>query len=180
MTDIAILVPLKDFEVAKGRLRNAGISDVGARARELARRVIIASQPRHVIVVTEAPDIVDFASQNDAESILSSARDLNEAVQWAYRAVEHRFEHILIAHGDLANPSGLGEFSPEPGVTLVTDRHERGTNVLALPTGLDFRFSYGTDSKNLHRHEALRLGVQCHVIANSPWSLDIDEPEDLE
>ncbi len=180
MVNLAILIPLKDFEIAKGRLRIAGIADVGTRARELARAVIAASQPRHVAVVTEALDVADFASQNGAESFLSSARDLNEAAQLAYRALQHRFDHVLIAHGDLANPSGLGLFSPEPGVTIVTDHHELGTNVLALPTGLDFHFFYGAYSKVRHEREARRLGIEYRVVVNSPWSLDIDEPEDLQ
>jgi 2-phospho-L-lactate guanylyltransferase len=180
MIDLAIVIPLKDFEIAKKRLRIAGITDVGERVRELARGVIAASQPRHVIVVTEAPDVAAFAYQNGAEPHLSGARDLNEAVQLAYRTLEHRFDCVLIAHGDLASPEGLGAFAPGRGITIVTDRQERGTNVLALPTGLDFHFSYGPDSKDAHVAEAKRLGVECRIVTKSPWADDIDEPADLE
>ncbi len=33
------------------------------------------------------------------------------------------------------HPIGLGEFEPDAGVTIVTDHHARGTNVLVGPNG---------------------------------------------
>jgi 2-phospho-L-lactate guanylyltransferase len=82
-------------------------------------------------------------------------------------------------HGDLRSPEGLGSFNPVEGITIVTDHHGRGTNVLALPTGLDFHFAYGSDSAQLHVLEAQRLGIDVTLIKDSPWRFDVDEPSDL-
>jgi len=62
------------------------------------------------------------------------------------------------------------------GITIVTDHHGLGTNVMALPTGLDFHFAYGGHSASLHQREAERVGVELTVVTNSPWRFDVDEP----
>ncbi len=179
VTPDAVVIPLKRFDVAKERLRRDGNLDVTALARELARAVIVASAPRPVVVVCEDDDVARFALELGAEVWASDAKDLNEAVHGAYQGLTGRFERLLIAHGDLRHPEGLGRFEPGPAITLVTDRHTEGTNVLVLPTGLDFRFAYGPRSRTRHEEEARRLGIDCHVVIDSPWRFDVDEPSDL-
>jgi 2-phospho-L-lactate guanylyltransferase len=175
----AVVIPLKRFDVAKERLRRGGDLDVTALARELARAVVLASAPRPVVVVSEDDEVSHFAAELGAEVWESGARDLNEAVQGAYRGLGRRFERLLVVHGDLRQPEGLGGFEPGLGVTIVTDHCGDGTNVLVAPTGLDFRFAYGPGSRFRHEGEARRLGIECHVVTDSPWRFDIDEPEDL-
>jgi len=86
---------------------------------------------------------------------------------------------LHVVHGDLKNPEGLSDFSPTAAITIVSDHHASGTNVLSLPTGLDFRFHYGVGSRVLHEQEAKRLGIECSTILDSPWGYDVDEPSDL-
>ena len=179
MSNDAFVVPLKQFDLAKERLREGGTNDVTTLARNLALDVLLSCAPRHVIVVSESEAISRFAEEQGAEVWHSTATSLNEAVQGAYGGLSDRFERLLIVHGDLRSPAGLGSFDPSPGITIVTDHHERGTNVLALPTGLDFHFAYGVDSAQLHMREAQRLNIDVTVIKDSPWRFDVDEPEDL-
>lgn len=179
MTSDAVVVPLKRFEVAKDRLRVQRRLDVTSLARDLARAVIEASRPRHVIVVSEDDDVTRFARDLGVEVWSSAAHGLNEAVQGAYDGLAGRFERLLIVHGDLRQPAGLGGFAPEPGVTLVADHHGEGTNVLVVPTSVDFHFAYGPGSRRRHEAEARRLALACHVILDSPWRFDVDEPQDL-
>jgi 2-phospho-L-lactate guanylyltransferase len=174
------VVPLKQFDLAKERLRAGGTNDVTTLARTLALDVLRNCAPRHVIVVSESEAISRFAQEQGAEVWHSSATSLNEAVQGAYEGLSERFERLLIVHGDLRSPAGLGSFNPPVGITIVTDHHERGTNLLALPTGLDFHFAYGVDSAALHLREAQRLGVDVTLIKDSPWRFDVDEPSDLQ
>lgn len=175
----AFVIPLKRFDLAKERLRvdrSLPVTDV---AEELATRVIQACAPRHVIVLSESDTISDFATALGCEVLRSDATDLNDAVQRAYSALQDRFERIIIVHGDLRQPRGLNDFRPGAGVTIVTDHHQLGTNVMALATGMDFHFFYGANSAALHRREAERLACPVSVIRDSPWRFDVDEPDDL-
>ena len=180
MNNVAVVVPLKRFDVAKRRLRQGGTEQVTALARDLALGVVRSCAPRHVIVLSESAAISNFARENGAEVFESDARNLNEAVQRAYEELGDRFNQLIFVHGDLKLPEGLGAFDPEAGVTIVTDHHQAGTNVLVVPTRTEFRFAYGPYSKRLHESEAARLALPCRVITDSPWSLDVDEPGDLD
>ena len=148
-------------------------------ARDLAAGVIRNCAPHHVVVLSESSDVTTFARELGAEVLESDASNLNEAVQGAYERFSGRFERIIVVHGDLREPEGLGEYQPDAGVTIVTDYLSRGTNVLVVPTGLDFHFRYGDDSARLHQLEAERLGVEWRMITNSPWRFDVDEPGDV-
>ena len=179
MQNLAIVVPLKDFDVAKSRLRLGGIQGVDDVVRTLACGVLKAARPRPLFVACESADVANFALACGAEVIRSHANDLNEAVSNAYRTLRGQFEHLLIALGDIRNPLGLGEYEPRDGVTVITDARGTGTNVLTLPTDLDFTFRFGSGSAMAHQREAQRLGVRVHVEFESPWRFDVDEPSDL-
>ncbi len=176
----AFLVPLKAFDRAKERLRADPDLDVPALAAALAAGVISACAPVPVVVVTESASVADFARDRGAQVWVSDARDLNGALRGAYEGLSARFARLCVAHGDLLRPEGLGAFDPDDGVTLVTDHHGTGTNVLALPGGLDFRFAFGADSARAHEAEARRLGLRVTVITHGAWCLDVDRPQDLD
>lgn len=173
-------MPIKQFDRAKDRLRQGGVADAARVAEQLARGVIAHAAPRTVIVISESERVRDFALGLGVRVHESNATTLNEAVTGAYETLSDEFDRLLIVHGDLRSPQGLGDFSPGPGVTIVTDHHHDGTNLLVVPTGTGFRFSYGPGSRRAHEIEAERLGLGCEVIFDSPWAYDIDEPEDLD
>lgn len=175
----AFVLPLKAFDLAKERLRVGGTDGVTQLAQAMALAVLESCAPRRVVVVSESGAITRFAMKHGADVYESSSTSLNEAVQGAYEAIGERFKRLIIVHGDLRHPMGLGLFDPKPGITIVTDHHGTGTNVLALPTGLDFRFTYGFDSAHRHEDEARRLGLALHIVTDSPWRFDVDEPSDL-
>jgi 2-phospho-L-lactate guanylyltransferase len=179
MADEVFVVPLKRFDVAKERLRRGGVENVTGLAGELATAVIASCAQRQVIVLSESSDVTRFALDLGVEVLESDATTLNEAVQGAYERLRERFDRIIVVHGDLRDPDGLAEFQPGVGVTIVTDYLLRGTNVLVVPTGLDFHFHYGEDSAHKHHAEAERLGVLCQTVTDSPWRFDVDEPSDL-
>ena len=66
-----------------------------------------------------------------------------------------------------------------PGITLVPDRYGNGTNVIAVPAGAGFRFSYGPGSFARHRAEAERLGLPLRILDRPDLAWDIDEPGDV-
>jgi 2-phospho-L-lactate guanylyltransferase len=61
----------------------------------------------------------------------------------------------------------------------VPDRHGDGSNVLAVPTGAGFSFSYGPGSFDAHRAEARRLELAFEVIDDPDLAWDVDGPDDL-
>ncbi|MHB8380544.1 MAG: hypothetical protein ACYDB2_11665 [Acidimicrobiales bacterium] len=176
----AVVVPLKRFDRAKERLRSDPALDVSTIVEDLARHVLASSRPRTVVVVTEDPDVSRFAVSEGAEVWSSAASNLNEAVQGAYEGLVERFDQLIVAHGDLRYPAGLGTFDTLPGITFFADHHGTGTNAMVLPTGLDFHFAYGADSLRRHVEEAERLNAVYRVITTSPWRYDVDEPRDLD
>jgi 2-phospho-L-lactate/phosphoenolpyruvate guanylyltransferase len=179
MADEVFVVPLKRFDVAKERLRRGGVENVTGLASDLATAVIKSCGPREVIVLSESSDVTRFALDLGVDVLESDATTLNEAVQSAYEGLRERFDRVIVVHGDLRDPYGLADFQPNDGVTIVTDYLSRGTNVLVVPTGLDFHFHYGEDSAVKHRAEAERLGVLWRMVTDSPWRFDVDEPSDV-
>jgi 2-phospho-L-lactate guanylyltransferase (CobY/MobA/RfbA family) len=179
MVSDVVVIPVKSFDVAKDRLRRAGVEDVSVLARDLALGVIDASAPRHIIILSESLDVTVFASEHGLEAIESDAVGLNGAVQHAYDVLGERYDQLIVAHGDLRYPLGLGTFTPAAGVTIVTDHRGTGTNVLVVPTRSHFTFFYGADSATQHRDEAERLGLSYTFVTDSPWRFDVDAPREL-
>ncbi len=175
-----VVVPLKSFASAKQRLREGGIEHVSELAERLAIGVLRACAPRHVIVLSNSDDATTFARANGVGVWTSDHPGLNNAVQGSYQALGSQYDRFIVVHGDLVAPDGLGAFEPGPGVTIVADHHGQGTNVLVLPTGLDFTFGYGPSSAHHHQREAQRLGLDWQLLTDSPWQFDIDEPADLD
>jgi 2-phospho-L-lactate guanylyltransferase (CobY/MobA/RfbA family) len=89
------------------------------------------------------------------------------------------FIDVVVAHADLPLATTLVRAVRPDLITLVPDRHEGGTNVIALPSHLPFRFGYGPGSFHFHRTEAARHGLGVRVWRDPALGLDVDLPEDL-
>ena len=85
----------------------------------------------------------------------------------------------MVVHADLAEPQGLPRVVEREGVVIVPDLAMEGTNVLLVPSGAGFRFSYGPNSFARHLSEAERLGEEIHIVRDQGLGLDLDEPSDL-
>ncbi len=178
----AVLIPIKSFDVAKGRL--AGALDLEQRS-ELARRmaggVIAACHDLPTWVVCDNAAVAELAVSCGANVLWRPARGLNPAVTdgLEFLTVEG-YDRVVISHADLPLARDLTWVaSAGSGVTIVPDRRDDGTNVMAVPTGVGFEFAYGVGSAALHRAEASRLGLDCRVIPNAELGWDVDLPEDL-
>ena len=64
-------------------------------------------------------------------------------------------------------------------IVIVPDSEFDGTNVLVLPTSIAFEFSYGPNSYTRHLKLASTLEAEVLVVTDSPFSFDIDDPDDL-
>ncbi|HUY63390.1 MAG TPA: 2-phospho-L-lactate guanylyltransferase [Acidimicrobiales bacterium] len=176
-----VLVPVKAFSQAKARL--APMLD-GTRRAELARTmaatVVAAAAPLPVAVVCDDPEVADWAASVGAIVLPEPGRGLNGAVAaGADRLQEAGATEIIVAHGDLPFAHDLPRLAGFHGVTLVPDRAEDGTNVICIPAGSRFRFSYGPGSFTRHRAETARLGLALRIVREPALALDVDVPGDL-
>lgn len=177
-----MLVPVKGFDQAKARL--SGLLSPGQR-RELAGRmaatVVAAGAPLPVFVVCDDLEVAGWAEAHGATPLLRPGRGLNGAVESGVAALRERgFDVAVVAHSDLPLAADLAALAPWPGVTLVPDRRDDGTNVAVVPSGSGFRFAYGAASFRRHAAEATRLGLSLRVVRQPHLGWDVDVPDDLD
>lgn len=177
----AVLVPIKAFHEAKGRLDHAlTATQRSDLARSMATRVLEAAAPLPVAVVCDDGDVADWARDRGALVVWEPGRGLNGAVE---AGVDHLrgagVVQVTVSHADLPMATGLAAVGLGPGITLVPDRYGNGTNVIALPADAGFHFSYGPGSFARHRSEAERLGLPVRVLDLPDLAWDVDEPADM-
>jgi 2-phospho-L-lactate guanylyltransferase len=179
---LAVLIPVKRFSAAKGRL--AGVlsdHDRAELARWLATRVVdvVAEVPTFVACDDEA--VAAWATERGAEVIWGAGLGLNGAVDdGVQRITMLGFDQVVVSHADLARPQRLLDVVDEGVVTLVPDRRHDGTNVMSFPTTSPLAASYGGGSFSRHLAQALAFdGVTVEVRSDPDLSLDLDTGRDL-
>lgn len=180
-TSAAVVVPVKAFTEAKVRLASA--LDPGERAdlaRHMAEIVLLAADPLPAVVVCDDDEVRAWAERSGATVVWCPGRGLNGAVADGVAALRaDGIAHAIVAHADLPLATRLDWLAEFPGVSLVPDRRFDGTNVLALPTAVDFTFAYGGGSFGRHRAEAVRLGLPARIVQDPHLGWDVDLPADL-
>ena len=179
--DVAVLIPVKRFDHAKGRLGT--LLSAGERvrlARWLAERVVSAADPLPVFIACDNDDVAAWADSLGAEVLWSPGMGLNGAVDAGRATVAGKgFDHLVIAHSDLPFADDLGRLATPGTICLVPDRVQGGTNVLAFPVGATLTASYGANS--FRTHLAMAMGDRLRVeVRRDPYlALDVDTPADL-
>lgn len=178
---ISVVIPVKDFSRAKVRLApELGPDERAALARRMATVVVRAAEPLPACVVCDSADVRAWAEDEGARVIWTPGLGLNGAVQAAVgQLAGEGVDVAVVAHGDLPLATELGWVAATPGVTIVPDRRCDGTNVIAVPTDIGFRFAYGPGSFANHRAEATRLGLQLRIVSDPRLGWDVDLPTDL-
>lgn len=177
---VAVLVPVKDFRRAKVRLAGAlSPSERAALARSMADTVVRAAAPLATFVVCDDEQVRAWAEAHGATALWRPGHGLNGAVTDGVEALAGDFDRVIVAHSDLPLARHLGWTALLPGVTLVPDRRDDGTNVACVPTDIGFRFSYGPGSFRRHAAEARRLGQPVRVVREPQLGWDVDIPDDL-
>ena len=179
--DVAVLVPVKDFSLAKLRLAGAlEPFEREALARTMATTVVAAARPLPVFVVCDDDGVATWAESAGATVLWRPGLGLNGAVTDGVVALgEVGVQRVIVAHSDLPLARRLDGVAALPGLTLVPDRRDDGTNVACVPTGVGFTFSYGPGSFRRHAAEGRRLGLSVRVVRDPGLGWDVDVPEDL-
>jgi len=178
-----VLVPIKSFRAAKVRLAPALDADQrAALARRMAARVLRAAHRLPTWIVCDDDEVAAWAAERGTPVLWTPGLGLNGAVTEgiARLARDHSALEVIVAHADLPLADDLGRVAGFAGITFVPDRHDDGTNVLCLPTGLGFEVAYGPGSFARHRAEADRLALPYRVLRDPRLGWDVDVPADLD
>ena len=180
--EAAVLVPIKAFRNAKGRL--APSVSPAARAdlaRMMAARVLDAAAPFAPFVVCDDDEVADWASRQGADVLWTPGLGLNGAVDHASTVVAGKgFDHVVIAHGDLPRAQSFAHLIHDGAVTLVPDHRLDGTNVQARPAATELPASYGAGSFRHHLEAALERGLEVRVVTDPRLARDVDTIADLD
>ncbi len=177
----AVLIPVKAFDRAKLRLAPALTPSQRRRlAIEMAERVVSSAGGLTVAVVCDDDEVERWATGLGATVICEPGRGLNGAVQFGLlRLRAQGFATVAVVASDLPLANDIGWVTEFPGITLVPDRREDGTNVISVPAGITFNFAYGPQSFRRHVDESRRAGAALRVVHDSPLAWDVDVPDDL-
>jgi 2-phospho-L-lactate guanylyltransferase len=176
-----VLVPVKAFTDAKARLATVlGNTERERLARWTAARVLAAAGELPTYVACDDDQVAAWAIEHGAVVLWHPGVGLNAAVTDSVAELRDAgVTDVIVAHGDLPRAHALAALSKPGTVTLVPDRHGDGTNVVALPTNLDFRFAYGPGSFQRHLISAIASGHAVRVRRDPLLAADIDTSADL-
>lgn len=178
----AVVIPVKNFADAKGRLAEAlSPAERAALAESMATTVANAAGELPVVVVCDSEPVRAWADSVGARVLWTPDLGLNGAVEAGVADLAERGVPVaIVAHSDLPLANDFAWLTDFPGVTIVPDRHLDGTNVICVPTDSGFQFSYGAASFTSHRAEARRLGLTVRIVRDEALSWDVDRPADLD
>jgi 2-phospho-L-lactate guanylyltransferase len=191
------LVPVKRLYLAKQRLADhlgdkreglflAMLQDVLealSRSAEIDRVAVVTNDPGVKAAVREMGHLViDEQGPNE----------LNSAIQSGFDAIKSQgVKRVIIFPADIPLLTGSEvdrliqlfnekqRFQKHSAVGINASNDGDGTNCLILDTDLNFKFSYGKNSFDLHRQSAKSNDCDLISLSSPAISLDIDEPSDL-
>lgn len=178
----AVLIPVKSFRDAKHRLApQLTPAERAELARRMATNVVQACGDTPAFVVEHDDEVRAWAHSLGAQTVTDPGGGLNAAIEAGRVAIHGAgFQRIVIAHADLPLAKTFAGIDQYDGITLVPDRHNDGTNVLAIDPAIPFPFAYGHHSFVRHLATARSLGLSVRIIHDPDLSADVDFPDDLQ
>ncbi|KZL12547.1 2-phospho-L-lactate guanylyltransferase [Pseudovibrio axinellae] len=190
-----IVVPVKDFALAKSRLGPHLDAVERAKVAEnlFAQTLSFLQEVQHrnriavdVAVVTSSEEIAERVGTGFAHLIREAqVAGLNSALATAADwASTHNYETLCVLPADIAAPD-FEEFERilslggKPLSLTLCPSHDYGTNVLVVTPPNAITFTYGSASFLKHQKQAAERGLECIIAPSSSFSRDIDYMEDL-
>lgn len=172
---------MKAFAAAKVRLAPALPPAPRAElARSMAAAVLGAAGDLACTVVCDDAEVAEWAAAAGAHVMWAPGRGLDGAVADGVSALAAGgADRVIVAHADLPLAVDLAWVARFPGVTIVPDRRDDGTNVICVPPEEGFPFAYGPGSFRRHARRALDIGLPLRVVREPRLGADVDVPDDL-
>lgn len=190
--NIWAVLPMKNIEHAKSRL-SAVLSDEERREMVLSLYENTLAQIKHwnrlsgILIVSADPVFRPACDETHIHFLQEeNGENLNKSIRLATETLKSEgADAMLVIHGDmpLINQNALSlllNALPKPGVGIIPDRHEKGTNVLlaAPPDVIDFHF--GENSLEKHKKAAIAANCPLIIIKDADLAIDIDTIDDLD
>lgn len=178
---VGVVVPLRSLTSGKLRLRaSLGADERATLIHSMASAVVAAAHELPVLIVYDDPAVAVWATRVGANSIAAPEAGLNAAVEFGRaHLIEQGFDRVTVAHADLPHATDLRPVGQFDGITLVPDRAGDGTNVVSVPSDVDFTFCYGPGSFATHLRLAEATGRYVRVLDDPQLAWDVDHPDDL-
>ncbi len=189
------VVPVNDFAQAKSRLAAALDADGRAKlARALCQHVlrVLCASPAvdGVLVLTPSNEVARLARARGAQVAMdpegAERTPLGALVDGALaRLAKSGVDSAIVLMSDLprlqpADVSALASWLDHADVVVAPDRHEQGTNALALRLAGRTPTCFGnSDSFPRHVAAAAAAGKVLEVCRSTSLGLDVDLPDDL-
>ena len=186
------LIPVKRFDAGKSRLRKVFSSQVLIQLnlslfQSTFLKVKDSGQFAHILVVSRDEDASEWTDANGGASLREVGEEtLNSALTQGLKWISaHGAGSVLILPTDLplltiADLYALCAYQPaKPGMLIVPDQVQRGTNALLLTQPDLLEPQFGTNSFQAHCRQAEQLHLHQIVYLNQHIQQDIDMPEDL-
>ena len=187
-------MPVKDFRKAKSRLSPVlALDERQALARRLANSALDAllgtGAFAGVLIATDSDDVAQWAEAQGAEVIRDGApRSLGDVIDAGLQALAARgASDAVVLMSDLPDVKqddveALLEALSVNLLVVSPDRHEQGTNALAIrPPDRLLPTCFGQhDSYRGHLNWAREAGIKAQVIKRPGLARDLDLPSDLD
>lgn len=186
------VIPVGALDGAKSRLGAVLDAeerhDLALRLADTTIRAAVATPGiAETLVITPDDTVRELALTAGARPILQRTRGLNAGLREARaEALAAGATAVLILPIDLprVSPAALSQVvdtlgdGAGPLVTLVPDRHGRGTNTLLLAPPDVIEVCFGGDSHAAHAAAAADVGAR-FIELDGPLAYDLDTPDDL-
>jgi 2-phospho-L-lactate/phosphoenolpyruvate guanylyltransferase len=186
--DVVAVLPVKELKHTKSRL-SAVLSPSERRRLTLTLLVrtittLKSAGVGSILVLSPDEQVLSLAKTFEVKTLREKRKGLNralmEATDWA---ADHRFAAILVLPSDLPfiNQRDVRAIlNMADGnrriVVIAPDRERKGTNALLVkPPGL-LRYSFGAESFQIHRRQALEQNLKCRVYSSPSVAMDVDTP----
>lgn len=180
------LVPLKELSACKSRLAPYLPPSTRIQLVNMLLDHVIGALRRtpeidHIVVVSPQRNHI----AEDVQLFRRERMGLNEDLAYALNNVARRgATHAIVVPADLPllgadDVSALLQAVPPAGVAIAPDRHDCGTNALAMELPTRLSLAFGDHSFANHLSQCRDSGCDPAVVRRTGWAFDVDEIEDL-
>lgn len=183
-----VVVPIRAF--TDGMARLAEVLTPAERAtlgRDLATRVAVAAAGHPTVVVSSAPEVLEWAAEHALATIDDPGSLDGAAAAGVAWCAERGLARAVVLHADLPRISAdsLGALARDGAAAVVAIapcRRGDGTPAISVPvrTPAPFAFAYGPGSYLRHTAAARAAGLGVRAVRDPDLAADLDVPSDLE